>query len=349
MEARLSEIAINLENTMDVDGCMKNLRELYPNVNTLRNIISKIRKILIHRGVRHRDYEALIDAHRERIRHDSSRMSVLDSFVACPLERQVHIQKKLRVDPSFCRHTEDRQFFRTLPLFPEYIRSLRLSNHEHHEWTLRSQRSILDGSRDVIKIEDVAGIVMAARRTCKESTDPQRLAVALAILTGRRMVEIMLKGVMDCHSCSRYVVVFRGQAKTGLTSMVSMEKDEDKAYKIPTLGRGKVICEALERLRRLVGETTKTPADVNSKWCRKLNDEVKRSVHPGMTFHDLRTLYALSTFEAFKPHRYSLNGWCSQVLGHTGIGMSVHYTRMQVFGFEKISRSRREFATDFIL
>ena len=74
---------------------------------------------------------------------------------------------------------------------------------------------------------------------------------------------------------------------------------------------------------------------------------VKNHINEEIGFHDLRTLYALIAFEALKPHTYSVNAFVAKTLGHTGLGMSVAYTRMQVYGINKLRRYNREAAEDF--
>jgi hypothetical protein len=59
-------------------------------------------------------------------------------------------------------------------------------------------------------------------------------------------------------------------------------------------------------------------------------------------------MYALISYEAFKPHSYGCNGWVSKVLGHHSVGMSVHYTTMQVSGVNRIARYGREPSEDFV-
>eukprot|EP00952_Eustigmatos_sp_NYUAD-ZCMA_P005571 24248-Eustigmatos_ZCMA.PRE.1 len=86
---------------------------------------------------------------------------------------------------------------------------------------------------------------------------------------------------------------------------------------------------------------------INSTWSKKTNAYVKEHIHPELGFHDMRTLYALLTFEACKPHTYGINGWVGKTLGHAGVSMSVHYTRMQVYGINKIRRHYREATEDY--
>jgi hypothetical protein len=126
-----------------------------------------------------------------------------------------------------------------------------------------------------------------------------------------------------------------------------MTEDQCRPYNVPTLATASSIVRSMSKLRGNVGPGLQQPVDVNQKWCRKLNAYVRENIHAELTFHDLRTLYALLSYEAFKPHCYGLNGWVCQTLGHACLNMSVHYTRMQVFGVERISRTKNEACEDF--
>ena len=118
-------------------------------------------------------------------------------------------------------------------------------------------------------------------------------------------------------------------------------------YSIPTLAPASLIVRAVAKIRGMCKSSTMDPKQVNSTFCKKLNAYLKKHVHPELGFHDLRTMYALVTYEAFQPHTYSINGWICKTLGHSGLNISVSYTRMQVYGINKIRRHNRESAEDF--
>jgi hypothetical protein len=199
-----------------------------------------------------------------------------------------------------------------------------------------SRRRLVDVSSQVVHVERMDERIMECRRIIRDDTSPMSdLAVALAMATGRRMVELFLTGTMtpDPYG-SKYTLVFSGQAKTGSRAIASMEGDAPLTYRIPCLATASSIIRALSRLRGLA--PAQTSGEVNSRYCRQLNTRARELVHPDICYHDLRTLYALVSFEVFRPHQYGLNGWVAKVLGHSSLSMSVHYTKLQVSGIDRI-------------
>ncbi len=342
---------------------MKSLNALYPNIHTKKNAMSQIKHALLELEEYHPDYGArmaekeneLVRAFRE-VEGDKEaealvwpRVKSFYDFRGCSLRRKLQLQKKVRLgDTTLFPCEEDNAFVASLPLMPSYIDELKLTSSEIREHKTSLERSLQRQSEQVIRIEHGMKLVVEARRVLRDpSASPEALATAIALVSGRRMVEIYSCGTFVETLNHRYGVLFQGQAKTGLQAIKSVREDSPMAYPIPTLARGKFVVAALAKLRALTGCIALTPSQVNSKYCKRLNDYVKKNIHPHITFHDLRTLYALISYEMFKPHTYSINGWVSKFLGHAGLAMSVHYTRMQVYGLDPVSRTKWEASEDF--
>jgi integrase len=203
-------------------------------------------------------------------------------------------------------------------------------------------------SSSVIRVENADEIVAFARKTLKNAdAGASELATALAIATGRRMIEIFQKGQFCEIPGQRYEVRFTGQAKAGLQEVASITHNKPLEYSIPVLAPAGNVIRGVARVRGLCRSTTMDAKRINSNFCGRLNAFVKSEIHPELGFHDLRTFYALCSFEAFKPHTYSINGWIGKNLGHSGLNMSTSYTRMQVYGINKVRRQTREAAEDF--
>ena len=371
LPAKIRDLTLSLMVNKDVAQCLEVVKQQYPNVATRRNILSKIRAAIVDHNVRDDAYERTLRAYEERLTREyqacqargdatgaqqlMARLSQIFHFRGCDLRRQIQVQKKLSVVAAAKKcdicHEQDRDFFLRLPLVPDWVRAIRLETHEARALAVQQQRSLVEQSANVVRIENADDLVVRCRTILRQDdADVCDLALALALSTGRRMVEVFLLGEFAEHPHRRYAVYFRGQAKSGLRSIQSIDRDQPLEYLIPTLATGSSIVRGVSRLRGLVHsmpKAPKTPKDINSAFCRKLNVHVKRHVHSDITFHDLRTMYALMTYEAFKPHRFSLNLWVANTLGHGSMAMSVHYTRMQIYGLSRIARHKVEAAEDF--
>ena len=361
---KIQEIAQTLLENQNVDAALDTLRSMYPNKGTLRSSLSKLKSVIVASNIRHSTYVEKMAQREELIKNDVvaqnftteslQRMKEFYHFQSCDLKRQLHIQKKLKLGQGhgFFSNSTDMEFFLHLQTAPDYVHQIHLDMDETRLVQEQQAHKMKCLSNTVVRIENADQIVANARKILKFPTDqnPCALATALAITTGRRMIEIFQKGTFTIASpTSPFQLVFTGQAKAGLQEIVSIQENKAMEYTIPVLAKAADILASLDILRDHCKATTTTYKQMNSNWSQKLNAHVKQHVHSELGFHDLRTMYALITYEAFKPHTYSINGWICNTLGHSGLNMSVSYTRMQIYGIGKLRRDNREAAEDYML
>lgn len=359
---KIQDIAQTLLQTQDLDTCLDTLRTMYPNKNTLRSSLSKLKWVIVDTNVRHPSYVENMARREEFIRTQViaenmtpqalQRMKEFYNFQSCSLRRQLHIQKKLRLGQGlgFFSDASDMEFFTNLKVAPDYVHKIHLDVDETRIVQENQAHKMKCLSNTVVRIENADELVANARKVLKsaDSANPCALATALAMTTGRRMIEIFQKGTFTIDSpTNAFQLIFTGQAKAGLQEIVSLKEDKEMQYPIPLLAKASDVINAVAILREKTRDTITTYKQMNSCWSQKLNAYVKQHVHAELGFHDLRTLYALITYEAFKPHTYSVNAWICNTLGHSGLNMSVSYTRMQVYGIHKLRRHHREAAEDF--
>lgn len=361
---KIQDIAQQLLETQDVEKAIETLRTMYPNKCTLRSSLSKLKWVIVDANVRHPSYLEKMAQREELIKtkvisqeltpQSLQRMKEFYNFQSCPLRRQLHIQKKLKLGQGhgFFSDASDMDFFLNLKIAPDYVHKIHLDMEETRTVQELQAHKMKCLSNTVVRIENADELVANARKVLKCLTDAQNpcaLATALALVTGRRMVEIFQKGTFTPKSpTTPFQIIFTGQAKAGLQEIVGIQENKEMQYPIPLLAKASDVIKAVEILREKTRATTTTYKQMNSSWSQKLNAYVKQHVHAELGFHDLRTMYALITYEAFKPHTYSVNGWICNTLGHSGLNMSVSYTRMQVYGVNKIRRHHREAAEDFL-
>ncbi len=339
----LDKIAGRLIESGDASACLDNLRCMYPNLNTLRTVVTRLKRLVLKRNIHDDSYADAIEAYRRHLMtlDDPKRRADLENFIRIPLERQVKLQKKIMLgDPTLCQ-PEDVAFYTSIRLTPSYVDMLRLTPEEHHQWKTNADESLRRKSQNVIRIERCDDLVTIARSILRQDCPPaDDVIIALALVTGRRMVELLLTGDFQLDPHDKYGLFFSGQAKSGLRQLASMTSDYQSRYHIPVLASGTSILRSFQRIRKGLGNITE-PKQVNTQWCKRLNHRVRQLIHPDVTFHDLRMLYGLVSFEVFKPHRYGINGWISRVLGQDGPYVSCHYTKIQISGCSRLCRRQR--------
>jgi hypothetical protein len=350
--AVLKEIAEQLKDHRNTSAVMDELRMVYPKLNSFHTAVNKLRAYLITFEEHHPDYEGrmrdledeLVDTYTKSLETDGTGtgdQAVLNSlkflydFKGVPLRRQLHIVKKLRLGQLHVPSPTLQGKMESVPLLPDYIQRLQLTQEEQasvkrtmgEAQTLRSTNVLSIDNPDVL-VRSLTSILR------KRTSSTEDLCVALALLTGRRTIEILRLGSLATIKNHSQFLAFQGQAKTGLTAIASVTSDTQRSYVIPVLCDGALVVRRLRDVQSQVqaqfGTENYANERVNQKYSNKLGKAAKRLVHPNFRFHDLRTLYALISFEAFKPHTYSINAWIQIVLGHAGLGMSTHYTRMHI-------------------
>lgn len=361
---KIQTMAQTLIKTQDLDACMQKLRDMYPNLYTLRSSLCKLKTAVIDTNVRHPDYpeamatwETVIQEYileQQAVPQSLLRLKDFNHFRQCSLKRQLHIQKKIQLGQAndFFSHKDDMDHVLRLKLAPDYFHKIHLDIEETKKVQEQQAHKMKCLSNTVVRIANADEVVANARRVLKNPDNEPLCAVAtaLALTTGRRMVEIFQRGEFVPEAQHRrYSLLFTGQAKTGLQEMVGITTNKPMEYSIPLLAPASNVIQAVSVLRNKSQTVTMAYKQINSIWCRKLNAYVKKNIHSELGFHDLRTLYALISYEVFKPHTYSINGWICNTLGHSGLNMSVSYTRMQVYGLGKLHRHNREAPEDFLL
>ena len=341
----------------NVETCLETLRQKYPKLSSFRTATSRLKAGVLDANPHHPEYESSMAAHEEALRQlfretlDDDvlkRVQQLYAFRNCPLKRQLQIQKKMRMgEMDMFHHPDDVAFILALKTAPDYVAKIRLTDEETRSFMQQQCQQQKSLSETVVRVENGDELVFEARNVLK---NPEASVVdtmtALALTTGRRMIELFQRGQFIEIPGRKYACLFTGQAKTGLRHIKTIDTDQVIGYDIPILAPIKVVRAAHARVRAQCQCSDLHPKAINGKWCSRLNANVKASIHPGLGFHDMRCLYAILTYEAFKPHTFGINGWVSKCLGN-GLVMSVHYTRIQVFGINKIRRTTREATEDY--
>ncbi|KAG5183904.1 hypothetical protein JKP88DRAFT_181538 [Tribonema minus] len=337
-EVNLSTIACYLDDSGDAAGVVGYIRDKWP--KSLATYLSGVKKAWMtlehHHDAYPADSEASIIKADELLRteprvtkpalakaviklrefHD---LPLADKHKAQRAARRIAFTGEARIDAIIC----------DIRLFPDYMKELRLSDGERIALKKRGEDALDKKSSSAWELD--AGVLVDKARGVIEDdiSAPFDIACALALLTGRRMIELFKTGSFSAGADATSAV-FSGQAKTGSA--------EDHPYRIPLLCPFRSVEVALSRLRRMKPCGDMSNAAVNSKYSGRCNVAARQWLGPGRKFHDFREGYGVVCYNLCLPHKWSLNLFVSRVLGHSGLENSLHYTAIHVNGIREADR-----------
>ncbi|CAM9453583.1 unnamed protein product, partial [Phaeothamnion confervicola] len=175
-----------------------------------------------------------------------------------------------------------------------------------------------------------SALIVAARNLMRSPNYFEAL-LGVAIVTGRRMIELAKTGSFEQTSCT-YAVLFHGQAKKKYA-----EFGADTPYVIPVLAPTSDVIQCVERIRQLRCFDDIDNDDVHRRIGVQANCAAKKlfsnksllELHAVPTFHNARMIYGHLTFYKFN-HSMSINLWLKTVLGHDGLETSLNYSSCSV-------------------
>lgn len=166
-----------------------------------------------------------------------------------------------------------------------------------------------------------AALVLLGEVMLERWSNPKAIAGVCA-LTGRRPVEVALRGSFVPVQGNRYQVVFSGQAKT---------RDVERAvapYTIPILGDRDLILEVIERLRSEIDQNID-----NKQFSAKYNKEIglasKKAFEDGdgkpLIPSDLREAYATVAYYEYAERNVLDIAYKCEILGHKLMDTTLDY------------------------
>lgn len=209
-----------------------------------------------------------------------------------------------------------------LRILPDYMSDYRLTKDDIAKNNQRSEQCLEKRAMNCVVVDDGEALVRKCRNIVGElDEDVFVIAAAIAVLCGRRSIEILKTGTFHQSPRGSYSSSFEGAAKKrGLV----------ERRHIPLLVKYKYLKPALKHVRGKIPVETMTNSQINAKYSHKLGDAAKILTASLETrFHDLRAIYGCITHEVFR-NNCSINIWLKKVLMHDNIDTSVFYSRCKV-------------------
>jgi telomere resolvase len=168
-----------------------------------------------------------------------------------------------------------------------------------------------------------------------EGRHPAAIAAALALLTGRRVVELLKTGRFS-EGTKRRTLIFSGQAKTG-----GSKNARTDPYEIPVHAEPKLLLAAFRILRREFDCTELTNGGVNDRYSKRLSIHANAlfadANRTPLTMHELRAVYAIAAYAWLAPVTISPIAYLPRILGH---GHGDYTTSHSYWKFHPIGEKR---------
>ena len=195
--------------------------------------------------------------------------------------------------------------------------ALKYMNFSEEEWAAMNaaaERDFAERLESQQLVEQPLAVIEQARRLLA-SSQWEEVVVGLAVLTGRRLTEVLKTGLF--HPMSQYTVIFEGQLK---------RKDEIlPPYEIPTLVEAAAVLDAWQRVRSSVDCTQMSRDEVAAAYSRTVGEVAKRAFHglvpvrtndEDLYTHLDRTIYARLAVWLYCPVQVTDLTYMATIQGH---------------------------------
>ena len=322
--AFITDQAELLYRTKDTFGVLQRIRDKYA-LSSFSSQMSRVKEEWYKYQDRHKDFEKMYSAGLKSLvsQQVSERyISQYRQFHHDSIKEQLQKSRRAGAGELTGSRRTDRALAK-IRILPEYMSDYRLTKDDIAKNNVRSEKCLEKRAMECIVVQDGDKLVSKCRAIVQKlSEDVFVVAAAVAVLCGRRSIEILKLG--DFQECSRsqYSSCFEGAAKK--------RGADSNTNHIPLLIKYKYLKPAVNHIRRLVTVEQMTNSQINSKYSHKLGDAAKILMEDLDTrFHDLRAVYGCITHEFFE-NNCSINIWLKKVLMHDNIDTSVFYSRCKV-------------------
>ena len=319
-----------LSRTKDTFAVLQNIRNKYA-LSSFPSQMSRVKEEWYTYDDRHDEFESMYRHGLRSLMNDqvsSKYIKKYREFHDYDIKEQLATSKKAASGEFSGSRRTDAAISR-IKILPEYMNDYHLTKDDIVKNKTLSSESLDKRATECIIVENGDELVHRCKQILQNLSEDVFIVVsAVAVLTGRRSIEILSMG--EFRKCSRgeYSCLFSGGAKKRDIETVPCE--------IPILIKFKYIKRAIDFIRERVDISDMTNSEVNSKYSHKLGDSAKILLNSLDTrFHDLRAVYGTITHASFE-NTCSINIWLKKVLLHENIDTSVFYSRCKVGKCRKI-------------
>lgn len=321
----IQEQAELLHRTKDTFGVLQNIRDKYA-LSSFPSQMSRVKEEWYKYNDRHEKFE---EAYKKGLKTLVSQqvsarfLSQYKDFRSDGMKEQLR-KSKLASAGNLTGSRRTDHAISKIPIVPEYMHDYKLTKDDITKNNARSEKCLEKRAMSCVVVEDGDKLVSKCKSIIQKlNEDVFLVAAAIAVLSGRRSIEILKIGKFrECPRRGCYSALFEGAAKKrGVRS---------KSVEIPLLVKYKYLEPAIKHVRGQLDVGHLSNSSINSKYSHKMGDAAKLLTESFETrFHDLRAVYGCITHQVFS-NTCSINIWLKKVLMHDNIDTSVFYSRCKV-------------------
>ncbi|MEN9501714.1 MAG: Vibrio virus [Pseudomonadota bacterium] len=298
-------------------------------ISTYRKYVTNLRNQLRDRNLRHHSLPTVVERYRQRF---PAYHALLDALLAADAHtaglKRLHLLNaaterqdpeafaafnKIKTDHEACRH-----------LFVGHMEKMALEQEQAEALHYRKTHTIKINPDSIIKL--INHLLTTPTKHHGLVFDYARLAIGIALATGRRAVEVIYTGQFQL--IDEHTLYFTGQAK----KRAGTEGDTPTKLTIPTLVPAPLVVASMQQLRalepmldlqaRMAQEPNErlSRALVNKVTSINLNVKIKQLMGETFTFKDTRAMYARMAYAQFFNTHYWQNidedEFFRRLLGH---------------------------------
>ncbi len=313
-----------LRRTQDTFLVLQNIRDKYA-ISSFPSQMSRVKLEWFKYGDRHDKFISAYNSSLKNLKSQkisSKYIKQYEEFGSDDIKEQIRkqsIAKKGNLTGSSRTDTAISQ----LKILPVYMDDYRLTPEDMEKNNDISSACLEKRSMNSIIVEDADNLIKKCQSIIKKLDDDTFMVVAaVAVVCGRRSVEILSLGEFFPSSKGKYAARFKGAAKK--------RGQCNEIIDIPLLVKYKYFEKAIKFIRTHINIEGLSNTEINSRYSHKLGDSSKILLESlNVKFHDLRAIYGTITHQAFK-NSWSINIWLKKVLFHDSMDTSVFYSRCKI-------------------
>ena len=313
-----------LHRTHDTFRVLQNIRDQYA-TSSFPSQMSRVKIEWFKYGDRHEKFNSAYKSSLKSLKSQNISSKFINQYeqfgnddIKEQLRKQT-IAKKGNLTGSSRTDTAISQ----LQILPVYMEDYRLSPGDIEKNNEISSSCIEKRSMNSVIVDNADDLVRNCQRIIKHlDEDIFIIIAAVAVVCGRRSIEILKLGEFSPSPRGIYACKFKGAAKKRVKCNTEVD--------IPLLAKYKYFDRCMKHIRSTLNLQDLDNSEINSRYSHKLGDASKILLQSlNVTFHDLRAIYGTVSHQSFK-NTWSINIWLKNVLFHDTMDTSIFYSRCKI-------------------
>jgi len=313
-----------LHRTHDTFQVLQNIRDKYA-VSSFPSQMSRVKIEWFNFKDRHEKFESVYKSTLKNLKSQnisSKFIKQFEQFANDGIKEQLRKQN-LAKKGNLTGSSRTDAAISKLKVLPDYMDDYKLTTEDMEKVNEISTACTEKRAMNSVIIENSDELVKNCQRIIKHLDDDIFVIIAaMAVVCGRRSIELLKLGEFSPSSKGIYACKFKGAAKKRGVNLEEVD--------IPLLVKFKYFDRCIKYIRSKLELQHLENSEINSRYSHKLGDASKILLQSlNVTFHDLRAIYGTISHQTFN-NTWSINIWLKKVLFHDTIDTSVFYSRCKI-------------------